>query len=547
MSYDYDYENDNDTYDSYSRPRKIYRPAQHYRRLSGPKKAYRNAYGPSLSGSSKRDEFRKLDREDVIQKYDEHEPVYEYEKDYGYWDTPTIDYDSGDYLPEDTYSDYYEPGHVHQPGYESEHRYAHDRWTRRRYGMGSGIPEYWTDRKGDYDTSMEAQYPDERGWDEQYPSDYYYSEAYYVDAPEYYRDRYMPTEDSLKKLYMRMFRNIDYNIKVPVMQVIATGALFFIFILNYLINIEYVIALSKFSPWVAVQPPMVAAILGALFGIFLYLFPNLDRDIRRTVIIGTIILLIFFFAGPALLAWIAENDLAAIGNAFADTIEQFLKLAAVLVYWAPIFLGIYGIWTKNSFYIGASAMFMFLIIIILDVYLFYEGLPINKIRDNWLQYVIFSIILFCYMEMSDSAITFARFTSVRDKDSIDPGYYEHLDKILEKYFVYFILLTIFIIILSWITLNFAGILKVLGSIQVGESLEISSIYGSMISLIIIGIIILFIGLFIRYEGTLRKIANRLSQMSYRIKLTDQYSGRRKKPYAKKYSSQIRNRPTRIRR
>ena len=110
--------------------------------------------------------------------------------------------------------------------------------------------------------------------------------------------------------------------------------------------------------------------------------------------------------------------------------------------------------------------------------------------------------------MSDSAVTFANLTSTANQEEIDPSYYEHLDRILKKYFVYFILLTIFIIILTWITMNFSAMLQAAGSSQIAESLELTSIYGTMISLIVIGIIILFIGLFLRYERAFRRILNR---------------------------------------
>jgi hypothetical protein len=546
----YNHPDNYDQHDQYSDSR----PAQGYRRLYKPSQTQQTYDRDSGYSGDRR--YKKLDRRDIIQGRPKR-------NDFDYWDTPTIDYGAGEYEPdyfdEYDYDDYdsdtyYEPGHVHQPGQEQEHKYEHDRWVRQRYGMGSGLPEYWTDRSGDYETSMDAQYPEQGDWDDQEPIAAYYPDGYYVEAPDYYRDRYMPEDDTLNRLYMKMFRNIDYNLKVPIMQFIATGALFFIFVLNYSLNIEYVIALSNFSPWVAVQPPMVAAILGALFGIFLYLFPNLDPDIKRTVIIGTIILLIFFFAGPALLAWLAESDVTIVGKAFAESIEQFLKLAAVLVYWAPMFLGIYGIWTRNSFYIGASAMFLFLIIIILDVYLLSQEEPITKLRENWLQYVIFSIVLFCYMEMSDSAITFANYTSVRDKDAIDPGYYEHLDKILEKYFVYFILLNIFIIILTWITMSFSDVLETFGSSQVAESLELGSIYGTIIALIVIAIIILFIGLFIRYEVAMKQIYNKIFKPNF--------DSRRKRRFYERSDwtrnresvqtnptnpTNPRNRPTRIRR
>jgi hypothetical protein len=487
------------------------RPARNYRDLHSSSRSRGQSYDNAPRESDAQNRYSKkrfnsvrLDREDIIQSRGSGQNLE-------YWDSPTIDYDAGEYMPDDYYGSRLppEPGHVHQPGLEPEHHYSHERWSRGRYGMGSGLPEYWADRDGNYDSSIEAQYPQESYDDinSEY-NPYYYSDEYYVGAPDFYRDRYMPREDNLKRIYLRMFRNIEYNIKVPLMQLIATGALFFIFIINYMLNYEYVEALGNFSPWVGVQPPAVAAILAAVFGIFLYMFPNMDRDIKRTVIIVTILMLIVLFTAPGLIAWGTSGSINEVGKAFATSIFEFLKLTAVLVYWSPMFLGIYGIWTRNSFYIGASAIFLFLIIIVLDIYLFYEGIVITKIRDNWMQYVIFAVILFLYMELSDSAITFANYTSIKDKEAIDPGYYEHLDKILEKYFVYFILFTVFVFILAYISLNFNIILKAIGSEQVADSIELGFVFGNIMALIIISLIIIFIGLFIRHERGLKKFLKR---------------------------------------
>jgi len=421
-------------------------------------------------------------REDILQEYEDY------------------DWDRGEYRGE------YEPVHEHD-SYEQDYYSSYEHWLRSRHGGSRAVPVEWTNGYGDYEGKERRRIIGRTKRPP--PPDYYGGDDYFAYAPEYYKERYMPEEDYLQRLYLLMFRNIDYDIKIPIMQIIATGALFLIFVINYMINYEYVIALSNFSPWVKIQPPGVAAVLGTICGIFLYLFPSLDRDLKRTVIIGTIILLIFFFAGPALWAGFASFDNAVVGQAFAVSLIEFLKLAAVLVYWAPIFIGVYGIWSRNTFYIGVSAMFLFLTIIILDIYLFYEGLPITKIRDHWMVYVVFSIILFCYIEMSDSAVTFAKLTSTSNQEEIDPSYYEHLDRILKKYFVYFILLIIFIIILTWLTLHFSTILTLAGSSQVAESLELSSIYGTIISLIMIGIVILLIGLFLRNEQSFKRVYDRL--------------------------------------
>ncbi len=71
-------------------------------------------------------------REDIIQDYDE-----QYNSDYG--DQGTIDYGSGGYEPEfdDGYGTGSESGYE-RPDTQEQQRYAHERWSRTRYGAGGG-------------------------------------------------------------------------------------------------------------------------------------------------------------------------------------------------------------------------------------------------------------------------------------------------------------------------------------------------------------------------------------------------------------------------
>jgi hypothetical protein len=500
----------------------------------------------------------KIEREDVFQ-----------EDEVKYWKGGD---DLGYQVTE--YYDEYGPVHKHEdyasPEHEYEHSYEH--WMRSKYSGGASVPVEWSgrgERKRDFRDRYDSQGrivdgdryvskstsalptsgrdeqrtytqarsssrsrplpppPTDDDWGYETEDEPYFADEYAY-APEYYKERYMPEEDYLKKMYMVMFRNIEYDIKIPIMQIIATCALIFIFYLTYEFIITKMVVdgtlteVTAFDVFVHSlgdnynilirhQPPGLAVILASIFGIFLYLFPNMDRDLKRVIIAATILLLIFFFAGPAILAAMIKFDAEYVGQAFAETLANFVIVVAVLVYWAPIYLGIYGIWSRNSFYIGVSAMSLFLVIIILDIYLLASNLPIEKFQNSWLSYVVFSIILFCYIEMSESAVNFAKLTSTENQKEIDPSYYEHLGRILKKYFMYFIIMTVGLIILTWFTLNFSSFLSNIGSIQLAESLELSSIYGIIISLVVISIAILIFGLFLRYERLFRNALGRLGR------------------------------------
>ena len=72
-------------------------------------------------------------------------------------------------------------------------------------------------------------------------------------------------------------------------------------------------------------------------------------------------------------------------------------------------------------------------------------------------------------------------------------------------------MTVGLIILTWFTLNFSSFLSTIGSIQLGESLELSSVYGIIISLLVISIAILIFGLFLRYERLFRNALGKLGR------------------------------------
>jgi hypothetical protein len=300
------------------------------------------------------------------------------------------------------------------------------------------------------------------------------------------------------------FQDTKYNIKIPLMQLTATGALLIIFLLNYAFNPEYVISLSNFSPYVAAHPPVIAAIFGAMFGFFLYIFPSMGRDFKRTIVIGTILILIFFFAAAPLVALFATGSAEEVGYAFGLTLQEFVKIFAVLLYWSPVMLGVYGIWSRKSMFVGLAAMFLFFIIILYDGILLYNGWEMTKTYDDWPVFVLFALALFCFIEMADSAINFSDISDTAPYSQENAEYDEHMNRILQVYYVYFLVFAVIIFIITGVIFSFEGVLKAIGSEQIAESLEIQSIYGITIALVIITFIIILFGIFLRHESTVRK-------------------------------------------
>ncbi len=326
------------------------------------------------------------------------------------------------------------------------------------------------------------------------------------------------------------FQDTEYNVKIPIMQLTAMAALIVIFLLNYTFNSGYVEALGRFSDYVAYHPPIVAAVFGALAGWFLYIFPSMGRDFKRTIIIGTIIILIFFFSAAPLVVLISTGDAYEVGRAFALTLQEFIKIFAVLLYWAPVMLGVYGIWSRKNLFVGLAAMFLFFIIILYDGMLFYFGLSMTKSFDSWPAFVLFALALFCFVEMADSAIGFTKISNATPFSDENMTHENHLNRILQIYYVYFIVFAVLIFIITGVIFSFEGVLKAFGSEQIGESIEIQSIYGITIALIIIVFIIIILGIILRHESTIR---DRLEKAIYGERTPDIYEDRKNRHYSTK--------------
>ncbi|MCK5561702.1 MAG: hypothetical protein KAJ51_13955, partial [Thermoplasmata archaeon] len=326
------------------------------------------------------------------------------------------------------------------------------------------------------------------------------------------------------------FQDSKYNVKIAMMQLTATAALIVIFLLNYVFNEGYVIQLSNFSGYVGgpFHPPIVAAIFGTLAGWFLYIFPAMGRDFKRTIVIGTIIILIFFFSAAPLIVLISTGDAYKVGEAFARTLHEFIKIFAVMLYWAPVMLGVYGIWARKNLFVGLAAMFLFFIIILYDGLLLYIGAEMTKSFDNWPVYVLFALALFCFIEMADSAISFTQISNATPYSDENMTHENHLNRILQIYFVYFLVFAVLIFIITGVIFSFEGVLKAFGSEQIGESIEIQSIYGITIALIITVLVIVFIGIILRHESGIRE---RLGKAIFGEPTQDLYEARREQQYS----------------
>ena len=138
-----------------------------------------------------------------------------------------------------------------------------------------------------------------------------------------------------------------------------------------------------------------------------------------------------------------------------------------------------------------------------DLYLMSMGMSHAKTADDIPRFVIFALALFCYYEMSDSSIAFYRLNDSTMNREWNSAHQIHLDRILQQYFVFFIIFSALALVITWFILDFNSVLKALGSRQIADSIELNSIYGTIVTLVVMIVILIIVGYFVRYEYRLK--------------------------------------------
>jgi hypothetical protein len=305
----------------------------------------------------------------------------------------------------------------------------------------------------------------------------------------YERDRGYPGAVPLP--YSSLFL---YEYKIILMQLVATVSLLIAFIINYNLNPEYTLFLSIYSPAILAFNPIVAGLLGVILGFMIHAYTNLSYVVQRIIKISFIIVAVLFFgAGPlATLAW--TSDWEAAGYTFAETLVAFAKFLIVLLYLSPAMFGMFGIWSKNRIFIGVSSLLLLLISTTTPN-------PIMEIPTL----IVFAVALFYYIEFADSAVTYSRIGVFSVRESRNPQYALHFNRILYNYFIAIIVISIIVLIILGIIINYESIFGALSSEQVLESIELSSIYGMAIFAVVTLVITALVGIILMYEPVLRLI------------------------------------------
>jgi len=319
---------------------------------------------------------------------------------------------------------------------------------------------------------------------------------------------YMGPQEGEQQLIL--FGGIPVNTVIFGMQLAATFALLLVFVFNHYLNYEFVKQLAAFSSY-ADHSPVTAAILGAITGFFLVYFPPLEYRFKRLLVLFALgIILLFFFIGPVFV-YLISGSWQDFAMSLREVTLGFLKIIAVIVYWFPMIIGIYGIWSKKQWCIGVAAFFLLVIIVAVDAYMEVEGLATDKGSTYIASYLLFGLLLLIFIEIGDTLVRFTEFPmtpySVDEKGNQTP----HLERIIANYFLFFIMFSCLAVVFSIVIFKFDSFIRLVGSDKMANSIEINSVFGIVLSLVILVLVLSIIIALFREEKKIRAGLRRVSE------------------------------------
>jgi len=302
----------------------------------------------------------------------------------------------------------------------------------------------------------------------------------------------LPSFYKILNIFYEPFILRSFGAKLPTMQLIATLALLELFNITFDMGSvvrDKLIIIS--GGWVELFPPLITSLFGVVLGIMISLYPALREEPKRMLKIGFIIIVSIILLFNPLLNLIFFSGWDGFWGSLLDMIIILGKVVLLAAYASPVILGVFAIWGRrySETLVVISAVMMLGVVIasnIIDIY--YTG-SIQKTGGGLFLYFIYAVILFIYMECSDSSIKYYRFAMdiPDDPENRDQVYF--FNKTLNKYYLYLIVFVILALVLGLIVFNRTTFLGAMGSNRLAESLELTTPFGLMISMIVLFVVL----------------------------------------------------------
>ncbi len=281
---------------------------------------------------------------------------------------------------------------------------------------------------------------------------------------------------------------IRYNLKFPFMQLIGTVILAIVFMMNYSLNAEFVHVLQHTPPvsrYVGAIPPAGALLIGLLIGFGLYTLPLVAASTRKRIKRWSIVVVVVYLFARPIAALIVDTALVA--TAFINTAIDVGSILLLAIYSAPMIFGVYGLWSRKFSFTAVAAFFILLVA-------FATNNPLSELPPL----VIFALLLFGYIELGHSVSRFHALSQDLVPSDRFPIHAEAFNSLLNRYLFTFTIYLAVLGVLVAVIFNLPAILIRLGEAKLGESLELGSIHGTVMTLFYFLLLIVAAGLIRRF-------------------------------------------------
>ena len=298
----------------------------------------------------------------------------------------------------------------------------------------------------------------------------------------------LPSFYKILNIFYEPFILRSFGAKLPAMQLIATLALLELFNITFDMGSVVRGDLIQISgEWMKIFTPLITSLFGVVLGIMWSFYPALRGEPKRMLKWGFIIIISIVLLFNPLLDLIFFSGWDGFFGSLLAMIIILGKVVLLLVYASPVILGVFAIWGRrySETLIVISAVLMLAVVIASNIIDIYNTGAIRETGGGLFLYFIYAVILFIYMECSDSSIKYYRFAMdiPDDPENRDQVYF--FNKTLNKYYLHLVVFVTLALILGLIVFNRTTFLGALGSKRLAESLELTTPFGLMISMIVL--------------------------------------------------------------
>ena len=137
-----------------------------------------------------------------------------------------------------------------------------------------------------------------------------------------------------------------------------------------------------------------------------------------------------------------------------------------------------GIWAA----LFGDAVLMLLVVIASNVYDLWRN---GSLEESVSMYFLYAIILFIYMECADSSVKYYRFAQEIPDDPENRDQIYFFNKTLSQYFLHLVVLIVIALTLGLVVFYRTTFLGAMGSLRLAESLEATTYFGLVISMVVL--------------------------------------------------------------